>query len=243
MENKIIIIPTTQNIELEYPLANVGDRIAATVIDWVLLGGYALLVFKYAGLVAVLRGVFQMSEDVAMLVLLSPMMAYSLVCESLFQGQTLGKRLRQIRVIGLDGKTPSFFSLLLRWLMRPLELYSASGVIALIAVSSTKRNQRIGDLLAGTSVIKLKLATSFAETMFVDTNEEYKVQFPQIRNLSDKDVAILKEILDIGLRNNNPDLLRRLATRIKEVAGVESRLPSDLFLETILADYNHIFGR
>lgn len=243
MENKIIIVPTTQNIELEYPLASVGDRIIATVIDWVLLGGYALLVFKYVRLDAILHNIFQMDENVAALVLLSPMMAYSLVCESLFQGQTLGKRLRQIRVIGLDGKTPSFFSLMLRWLMRPLELYSASGVIALIAVSSTKRNQRIGDLLAGTSVIKLKLATSFAETMFVETNEEYKVQFPQIRNLSDKDVAILKEILDIGLRNNNPDLLRRLATRIKEVVGVESRLPSDLFLETILADYNHIFGR
>lgn len=243
MEEKIIRIQTTQNIELEYPLANVGDRVLATIIDWVILGGYLLITFKYIQLDDAIRHVFTVSQDTAMLMVAFPVMVYSLVCETFFNGQSVGKRLRQIRVIGLDGKKPSFFSLLLRWIIRPLEVSGMVGVIALIVASSTKRNQRIGDLLAGTSVIKLKLAATFADTMFVETEDDYKVQFPQIRNLSDKDVAILKEILDIGLRSNNPDLLKRLAGRVKEVAGIESTLSSQRFLEIVLADYNHLFGR
>jgi hypothetical protein len=75
------------------------------------------------------------------------------------------------------------------------------------------------------------------------TDDAYEVRFPEIRNLKDKDVAILKEVLDVALRSNNVDLMRKLAARVKDVLEVTSPLPNDLFLETVLKDYNHIYGR
>jgi len=234
--SQIIVVPTTQNIELEYPIASVGDRIFARLIDLCIQAGYLTVIYF-------LRG-FDQSQT-AQIFLTLPVFFYSLVWEVFFNGQTPGMRLRNLRVIRVDGKPPGIAAFLLRWLLRGIEMNPVLfwGLPAIVAISSSKKGQRIGDMLAGTTVIKLQLVTSFGDTMFVDTDENYEVRFPQIRSLSDKDVAILKDVLDAGLKSNNPELLKKLAKKIKEVANIESRLPTDIFLETILADYNHVFGR
>jgi len=174
-----------------------------------------------------------------------PILCYHLASEVFFNGQSLGKYAMKIRVVRMDGQPASFTDYFMRWIFRILDMIVpvfAPGIIATISVAVSKNGQRLGDLAASTTVIKLKLVTHVGDTMFVDTQETYEIKFPEISRLSDRDVSILKEVLDAGLRSNNPELLMRLTDKIKEVTGIESRLSNREFLNTILADYNHLYG-
>lgn len=227
-----IIIPTTQNIELEYPIAGLGDRILAFSLDITLIIGYLFLIF----------GVLKLDGGAGLLFSL-PAYLYSLLCHLFFQGQTLGKYVMKIRVVAMDGSIPGLGEYLIRWMLRLIDVWLMTGMVGLISIIINKKGQRLGDLAAGTTVVKLKLVTTFADTIFIDTGEDYEVIFPEIRNLSDRDVSILKEVLDVGIRSNRPELIEKLATKVKEVAKIKTTMPDYQFLDTVLKDYNHLFGR
>ncbi|MEO0898523.1 MAG: RDD family protein [Bacteroidota bacterium] len=267
-----ISIPTTQNIELEYPIASTQERFLAGFIDQFVLGIYIILfhylVYTYSNLELSLEMLEadMTSWGVLYFLLWLPAVLYSLIMETTNGGQTVGKILTKTRTIRLDGSTPDTASYFLRWLFRLIDiwflrwlffvpLYNGdylmalvqfllfAGWIGLIFVAATKNNQRIGDLVSGTTVIKLKLVTSFLDTIYVETGDSYQLVFPEIRSLSDRDMSILKEVLDTGLKSRNPQLLQKLANKVKDVTGIKSNMPDQQFLETILADYNHFFGK
>lgn len=242
-----IVIPTTQNIELEYPIANIGDRILSTLLDWLVMLAYWLLLYLILDITAfppflpVYQDLISPVDQLAYL----PILFYPLAMEIFFNGQSLGKYVLKIRVVRLDGQPPTISDYITRWMFRILDIIIIPvlpGTIAVIAIASSRNGQRLGDLAANTTVIKLKLVTHFADTIFVDTEETYEVKFPEISRLSDRDVSILKEVLDAGLRSKNPDLLLKLSNKVKEVASIESKLSPREFLQTVLADYNHVFG-
>lgn len=255
---KTIIIPTTQNIELEYPIASVGDRIISGLIDVLFLS------IVGAGFGLLLTEVFDFSAVYLMahfyLIFVLPASLYFLLSEILYNGQSIGKYLLGMRVIKQDGSSPDFTSYFLRWLFQAVDMGNlpimlffmlfgstynmlVPGLIGLIALLVSKNGQRLGDIAAGTTVIKLKLVTTFGDTIFVDTKEDYVVAFPEIEHLSDRDVSILKEVLDAGLKSNNPAILNKLANKVKEVAKIESKMEDMYFLQTVLKDYNHFYGR
>lgn len=268
-----ISIPTTQNIELEYPVASTQERLLAGFIDQVILGVYIFtfhyFLIKYSS-IDISYNAFSSAELTSWQILYYlfwlPAMFYSLISESAFGGQTLGKWLTNTRTIHLNGSTPDTASLFLRWLFRLIDVWFFtgfcliafearnyalafalfvlfSGWIGMLVIAISKNNQRLGDLLAGTTVIKLKLVTSFLDTIYVETSDTYRVVFPEIRSLSDRDVSILKQVLDIGLKSKNANLLEKLSERVKNVTGIESQMPPNEFLRTVLADYNHFFGK
>jgi len=117
------------------------------------------------------------------------------------------------------------------------------GLVAIIVISVSKKGQRLGDLVATTNVIKLKLVTTFIDTIYVETADDYKASFPEITSLNDRDISILKEVLDAALKNKNPVLMGKLADRVQQVAGIQTRMPAEQFLQTVLADYNHYYGK
>jgi uncharacterized RDD family membrane protein YckC len=244
-----IIIPTTQNIELEYPVANVGDRIVAGLVDLLILFAYWMfwnfvLEEGFWGEVFATEDVNQTTQTIGILVLL-PAVFYSAVCEILMDGQTFGKKLTKTRTIRLDGASPTLSQYLLRWALRLVDVWLVGfpGIIGMITMGINKKGQRLGDLLAGTTVIKLKLVTSFMDTMYVETGDAYELVFSEISRLRDRDVAILKEVLDVALKSDNPSLLAKLADKIKTVTEIQSDLPPRKFLETVLSDYNHYYGK
>lgn len=268
-----ISIPTTQNIELEYPVASSQERLLAGFIDQVILGVYIFtfhyFLIKYSELdlqsSSTWDGVWT-SWEILYFLFWMPACFYSLLSESIFRGQTLGKWLTNTRTIHLSGSTPDTASYFLRWLFKLIDVWFFtgfcfvaidggnyalafalfvlfSGWIGMLVIAISKNNQRLGDLIAGTSVIKLKLVTTFLDTIYVETSESYKVVFPEIRSLSDRDVSILKQVLDVGLKSKNINLLEKLSERVKNVTGIESDMPPRQFLKTVLADYNHFFGK
>ena len=108
-----IKIQTTQNVDIEYELASIGDRILATLLDYLFFFGYILLVFLFIALIG-----SDIEDNLWLLVVLFlPILLYDLLCEMFFQGKSFGKMIMKIKVVKLDGTQAGFGAYLLRWLL------------------------------------------------------------------------------------------------------------------------------
>ncbi|UOQ72020.1 RDD family protein [Hymenobacter cellulosilyticus] len=233
-----IRVQTTQNVTLEYEVASVGERIVANIIDTLILIGWGVawvLLFTALGIKEA-----GMAAAVALVVGL-PFIFYHLACEVLFNGQSLGKKARHIKVIRLDGTPPRIGDYLLRWVLRIVDMGFMSGLIAVIVILTNGKGQRIGDLAAGTCVVSTRPrqdAGSLLAPALTDAN--YVVVFPQAALLADHDVATIRQLLAKGLERDNYVFINEVANRVKEVTGVQTDLNDEAFLRTILRDHAHL---
>ena len=103
-------IITGQYVRIQPTVASVGDRIFAQLIDWgVLLAYIALLTWFVVET--------NISGWVVATLYLFPLLFYTLICEVLNQGQTLGKMVLNIRVVKMDGSMPTLGAYLMRWML------------------------------------------------------------------------------------------------------------------------------
>lgn len=149
-------VETPDHVVLRYELAGAGNRGFAALVDVVaatlLVSG---MVAVRALLAIVLPGdlLFALSGALVMLTLLVAW-AYFVLFEWLWDGRTLGKRLFGLRVIGADGSPASFVAILVRNLVRVVDFLPAFYGLGLLAIVVTGRAQRLGDLAAGTFVVR-----------------------------------------------------------------------------------------
>ena len=233
-----IRIQTTQHTELEYTLAGVGDRLIAYLIDLLLYMAYGI------GLAVVMMNTSLLNfwNGAWVIVLILPILFYQLLCEIFMNGQSIGKRIRSIRVISLDGNQPSIGQYLIRWLFRIVDDMIGTGVVAIVSISLSEKAQRLGDMLAGTTVVRTKTSTVFDDTLFMEADGAHEPVFPQVIRLKDRDVNMLKEV--IRRVRSDPErhqsLLEKACARTLDVLGVDTDLASLDFLEAVIKDYNHI---
>ena len=154
-------------------------------------------------------------------------------------GQSLGKKVLGIKVVKLDGTQPGIGSYFLRSIMRIIDMQISNGVVALITIAVTDKSQRIGDMAAGTTVIKLGTNVTLRDTILYKKIDEYKIVFEQVSLLNDKDIDIIKDILQHSIQNNKLSNLQVLALKVKTKMGVETSLSHKDFLQTVLLDYSH----
>jgi len=240
-------IQTTQNVDIEYEVASIGDRIGACLIDGLILFGYGFMVFLVlSGLIADSEGADGMLTvlvTVLVTVLMLPILLYDLLCEIFMNGQSFGKKVVKIKVVKMDGTQPGIGSYLLRWLLRFIEIWTTSGAIAVITMLINGKGQRLGDLAAGTTVVKIRPAVTLADTIFAQVDDDYVATFPQVVRLSDDDIAIVKEVIGSREQRENPVIVNTLVRKIKEVLEVETDLSPSKFLKTIVRDYNYLTGK
>ena len=240
-----IQIQTAQNVAIQTEVAGLGDRVLAALIDYFLLAAYLVVIFLSLGVVGQLGGT---GESLALtIVFVLPAALYFLLCEVLFEGQSVGKHLRKIRVVRLDGRPPRLGDYLLRWLLRPVDLWLFSGLVAVVTVLLTGTGQRLGDLVAGTAVVKAMRRVDLDETLLARLDEAYRPTFPQAERLSEADAATAREVLNVLITGGKSRTAYQLGIRTKAVLeqklGVASDLAPLLFLRTLLNDYNHFKGR
>jgi uncharacterized RDD family membrane protein YckC len=242
-----IKIQTSQNIELEYALAGVGDRLVAYIIDLLLYIAYGIGITILSDAV----GGFGDSNWI-MLILFLPILFYQLVCEVFLNGQSLGKKAKQIRVISLDGNQPNLGQYLVRWIFRIVDDMIGSGVVAIVTISLSQKAQRVGDMLAGTTVVRTRPQTSFQETLYAETETNYTPRYPQVNRLSDADIALLREVINRYRKDpaGSAVILRKAYDKTRALllpAGSPAADPApgdpDSFLETVIRDYNHVTGK
>lgn len=231
-----ISIHTTQNVDIEYQLASIGDRILATLLDYLFFLAYFLLIVLIAALTT--WEIFDSMALVSILVL--PILFYDLICEVFFQGKSFGKMIMKIKVVMLDGTQANFGAYLLRWLLRIIDMRLFGGALALIAILINGKGQRIGDMAAGTTVIKMKQKVQLSDTIFNKLKPDYLLVFPEVSRLTDNDVAIIKEVMQVCVQSNNFEAIDKLVLKTKATMGVTSDLPHSQFLSVVIQDYNYL---
>jgi len=221
----------------------VGDRLVAALLDYLVLLAYGVLLVVAVQASGETGSHAINYRDPAELVgvalaalIASPFVFYFLACEIFFNGQTLGKKARHLRVMRLDGTPPRLGDYFLRWLLRPLEIIATAGGLATIVVLLNGRGQRLGDLLAGTAVLSLRPAAAL-HIAEAEIPAGYQPVFEQAAQLSDHDVALLRQLLHHSLRQQNHQLLHDTALKIKQLLGVSSDLSDEAFLQTVLRDH------
>ncbi|MEC5146881.1 RDD family protein [Chitinophaga sp. 212800010-3] len=239
-----IKIPTSFNIELEFESADLGQRLLAWLIDFGIRAVYligVLLAFNFT--TANFPGVL-------FLILFLPVMFYFPVTEISMRGQTPGKRVMNLQVVGMMGNQTSISQHLIRWIFRlietPLGVFTLfiPVIIPIVSIVRSPYNQRLGDIVAGTIVISTKRKGSISDTIFRDLSDtDYQPKFPQIMKLSDRDMNKVKELLDRALQARDEELAFRVANRVKEVLHIEAEMSNVHFLETVLNDYNYYTTR
>lgn len=239
-----IKITTTQNVEIEYALASIGDRILAALIDYAVIIGYLIGTILLQSILPAGAG----SGRIAVFVIIYlPVFLYDLLCEIFLDGQSLGKKQMQIKVVKIDGSQPDIGSYLLRWLLRPVDITLTTGGAAILTILLNGKGQRLGDLAAGTTVIKLKSAIGLQDTIFTRLTADYQPVFSQVAQLSDADIAVVKEVLDASLAIENAGVGDHLEAKarqaLEEKMGIKSDMSPRAFLSTVLRDYNYFKGR
>jgi uncharacterized RDD family membrane protein YckC len=242
-----IEIQTTQNVHIEYPVASVGDRVVAGLIDQLIMIGYLIaIIFFYIWLLNVTEG-SSFSYPVAYFVILFlPLFFYHLLCETYLNGQSFGKKMMKMRVVKLDGTQAGIGSYFLRWILAPIDIYFTYGSVGLVTMIVNGKGQRLGDLAAHTTVVKLKAETKLDDTILRVTPTNYEVKFPQVSALSDKDISLVKEVLDLNYKKPDIIVYTRILSKTKEAIekkiGVSANLHPLTFLDTVLKDYNYLLS-
>ena len=231
-----IRIQTTQNVDIEYEVASIGDRILATLLDYLFFIAYFLLVLLFASITS-----WALFKSIAILSILAlPILFYDLVCEVFFQGKSFGKMIMKIKVVMLNGTQANFGAYLLRWLLRIIDTRLFGGAIALIAILINGKGQRIGDMAAGTTVIKTKQKVQLSDTILNKVKPDYTIIFPEVIKLTDTDIAIIKEVTQVCIRSNNYEAMEKLVIKTKATMGITTNLPHIQFLTAVVQDYSYL---
>ncbi len=244
-----IQIQTAQNVFIEYQPAGVGDRILAYLIDALIKIAYAFVLIMIVGYgIGLFSG--RNFENISaflivlLVLLVLPLLFYTLVLEIVMDGQTVGKRAMNIKVVMLDGTQPSVSAYLIRWLIRIIDVQFFYGLVAIICIASNNKGQRLGDMAANTTVITLKRRVTLSQTRLPEVHETYQPMYPQVARLGDQDIEIIRETLQTYQRNgNDPYLLSSLATKLQALLEVNTNQTHLDFLQTIVQDYTHIMSK
>jgi len=237
-----IRVSTAQNVDIDYEVAGLGERIVARLID---LAGFAVL---YIVVLILMIASFRNSGTlgvVLIIIFLVIFVFYDLVCELTMDGQTFGKKIMKIKVISLDGGQPTFGQYLMRWIFRVIDFgfIFGWGLVALVFVAVSKNHQRIGDMLAKTTLIKTVPRTKIDQVAFgFALPDDYQPVFKEVLHLNDRDAELIFEVLSGFYQTGNTDLIYSMATKIKEHIAIV--IPAGMnelqFLETVMKDYNHL---
>ena len=238
-----IPIITTQNVVINFTAAEVSDRIFAYLIDSAIKLAYFLLISNYIARFSFVEFVNDpWTVNAVFILFMLPYIFYSFLQESLLEGQTIGKRVLGIKVVKIDGFQASVFDYFVRWVFRVLDILSSFGLVGFITMNSSKFHQRIGDIAAGTGVIKLRNKTNINHTILMEIEDKYEPVFQNVIRFSDNDMRIIKENYELAYANNDQETLMRLRKKIKEISGIESTMGHYAFFRTLLRDYNYYTG-
>jgi uncharacterized RDD family membrane protein YckC len=152
-----VSIETPEHIRVDYELAGIGSRVLACTVDSVIQGLLITAISVVVSLISALEGDVAHIPIRAAIIILSSLLitiGYFVLFEMLWDGRSPGKRMAGLRVIRTDGTPITAGDSLIRNILRIIDLLPFPYTVGAISIFFTKRCQRIGDLAAGTIVVK-----------------------------------------------------------------------------------------
>jgi uncharacterized RDD family membrane protein YckC len=244
---------TPESVELEFTLAGVGNRTQALIIDYLIwsfilflvLLMWSFLYFQITWLQSdIIRPWF---NAIQILILFGVYIGYFILFETLWRGQTPGKRYVKIRVIRDDGRNVGIQQSILRSLLRPIDDILWLGLLLIIF---TPQEKRLGDWVAGTisiqegqavanQTISLSSAATDLATKLIETGRIVTItpdEFATIRKYLYRYPALAP---DVKYQVSN-----RLVQQLLERLELTDRLPTHdahLTIEAIFLAYQQQF--
>ncbi len=240
-----IDIKTTQNVTIEYELASLRERILAFFIDAIIvLAIYLILVLLV--ILAFGNGLDNAGSTLAIVASFFPIVGfigYQLLSEVIADGQSWGKKSLGIKVVRLDGKEPSLTDYLLRAVFHLIDSIFSIGVMAALLISSSTKNQRLGDITANTTVIKIRSGQRFRleDILKINTMQDYQPEYPAVKQLSEEDMLLVKNVITRYRTFGNvahAEAVNDLTMKMCELLDIPE-MPRDkiAFLKTLIKDY------
>jgi uncharacterized RDD family membrane protein YckC len=252
-----VTLQTPESVELEFTLAGIGNRAYALLIDYLALSGILIaflllwIIFstQLTDLIEILAGsnkrLWLWLYAILALLGFFIFVGYFVFFETIWQGQTPGKRYVKIRVIRDDGRPVGLQQATLRALLRPFDdfLFFAIGVFLIIL---NKKEKRLGDLAAGTLVIQEESAVLSATFPLSENTQTVANQLLTMANLSllsPEDFAVIREYLQRRGKMTTEaktELSKKFARQLKEKIDLEkapSGVSADLFIEAVYLAY------
>ena len=229
-------IITGQFVRIDQTPASIGDRIVARLADYAIIAVYCIGIGK---IISLLEFSSVKAEALFVIAIYLPAVFYSLLWETFNNGQTPGKRIRRIKVVNADGTTPNVGSFFMRWLLFGIDIFFGLGVLTILL---SKNRQRIGDLAAGTMVIKLddfrNMQVSLDEFSFLSNS--YKPVYEQAEDLSINQVEVIRKTLALDDGNDRDKRIDALYCKIHSMLDIPvDELPQEKFLYTLIKDEQH----
>lgn len=254
-----INLQTPESVELEFTLAGIGNRALALIIDYIIYSLTILFVWIVSFFL-----IFQLVPDfinngiterltqwiwaIQLLISFAIYVGYFVFFETVWRGQTPGKKWTKIRVIRDNGKPARLPQAVLRALFRPVDDLLFIGAFLIIFLAKEKR---IGDLVAGTIVIQEESSSRLADIDISDEAKDLMVRLEaeaEIANLLPEDFATIRDFLqrrkNIMLQYQH-QLSRKLAEQVKEIIlldNVPDGYSNSQFLEATYLAYQQDFG-
>lgn len=246
---KTIEINTSQNVPIEYEMAKLGQRIAGQLLDFAIVMGYSIVMTM---MIAPMMGYSSLeqggipsaaSEILVYALLLLPVTFYSLISEILFKGQTIGKKAAGIRVIKTNGENATYRDYTMRWVFRIVDLWMSCGGLGGIFIAATDKSQRLGDMVSGTVLIRLRPSRNYTlnEILTIRKKENHEVLYPQASTFTDEDMILIKSALNRNKKHPSPattKLISELAHQTTLKLGLDQTPEKqEHFLRRVLQDY------
>ncbi len=241
---------TPESVELEFTLAGIGNRAYALLIDYIVLGSILIVLLLMWALISILLGTLYENTNLALwiiaiqlLILFFTYVGYFVFFETLWQGQTPGKKLVKIRVIRDDGRPVRLQQATLRSLLRPLDDLLSLGAFMIIF---GRQEKRLGDWLAGTIVIQEEQATTSATFPISEAAKTLALELPNeaaLSRLLPEDFAVIRDYLQRRegmMTKARLEVSRKLAYQVKDIIALEAipeGVTATIFLEAIYLAY------
>lgn len=229
---KSIEITTSHNIAVSFELATLPQRYIAGILDSMIVGIY----------VAFMSGIASSSTVVMYLLILPVVGFYHLFFEIFNNGQTLGKKGVGIRVVSLSGAEPTVNDIVMRWMFRTIDITLSFTTLGALLIGSTVKRQRLGDILANTTVVRSNNENSVnLEKIKNIGDQDIEILYPGISQYSDTDMLLVKEAISRSKQSNsegNRKLIKELSEKIMKDLEVKKKPTNAIkFLESVLREY------
>lgn len=230
-----INLQTPESVELEFTLAGIGNRSFALIVDYIILGLSILLVWTISAFLTFqlvpelidgtgLNRLAQWIWAIQSITTFAIYVGYFVVLETVWRGQTIGKKWVKIRVICDNGRSTRLPQAILRALLRPVDDILFVGVFLIIF---TQQEKRLGDMVAGTVVVQEE-ASRLAQIEISPEAEDLAVRLKieaKIGNLIPDDFAIIRDFLqrrkNIMLEYQH-QLSHKLAAQVREIIHLKN---------------------
>ena len=252
------IIDTPENIDFAYDIAGIGSRFLAAIIDSLLLVSLEIMLGVVAGVVLSQARSGQVSALESIVLAVWSLLAflflwgYYLVFELLWNGQSPGKRLIGLRVVRVGGRPITFISSAIRNLIRIVDFLPGFYGIGVVTMFIDSRARRLGDLAAGTLVVKegravtlesltARTVGSSSPPLPLRTSDSWST--PTLQNihiLTAQDYELVQAFLVRRVelsRESRARLASQLASSLRERLGLPASGDPELFLEYVVGQY------